>query len=162
MGKKPEELQGRGWGLGERQAEQGVPSNQSLKMLTPPPITVTLLFGWAFLSFPLREVGTGAQPRQYPAGPSCNSQNQRTKENCWGDKGALCACCGASMAFCLSSMLSCLTPTLVFRGGPGEGTGGCDGHPRKVGRVAAWRRAWRGKGPSWDTGCSRTTDANDK
>lgn len=126
MGKKAEDLGG-----GERQTEQGVPSNQSPKMFMPPPVTVTLLFGWAILSFPLREVGTGGQPRQYPAGPSCNSQKQRTKEDCWGDKGALCAYCSASMAFCLSSMLSCLTPTLVFRDGPGEEKDGCNGHPGK-------------------------------
>lgn len=44
MGKKPEELGDLG-GIGERQAEQGVPSNQSLKTFIPPPITLTLLFG---------------------------------------------------------------------------------------------------------------------
>lgn len=60
MGKKPEELGGEG--LGERQAGQGVPSNQSGKMPVPPPITLALLFGWAFLSFPLREVELEPSP----------------------------------------------------------------------------------------------------
>lgn len=93
----------RSWGVGERQRQsKEFPSNQSLKMFMAPPLTFTLFFGWAFLSFPLREVGTGAQPRQCPAGPSCNSQDQRTKEDCWGDKGALFAYCSASMGFCLS------------------------------------------------------------
>lgn len=99
MGKKPE-----GVGVGgerQRQSKEFL-SKQSPKTFTPPPITLALFLGWAFLSFPLREVGTGAQPSQYTAGPSCNSKDQRTREDCWGDKGALCAYCTASMGFCLS------------------------------------------------------------
>lgn len=121
-GRDGKETKGVEEGVRERQRQsKEFPGTQSLKTFMPPPIILTLFLGWAFLSFPLREVGTGAQPRHYPAGPSCNSQDQRTKANCWGDKGALCAYCSASMGFCLSPMLSCLTPTLTFRDGPVRG-----------------------------------------
>lgn len=137
MGKKPEELRGRRETGRARSPQQPKPEDVYAPSHNLNPL---IWLGLSLFSF---KGGGNWNPAQ--AIPCWTKLQQPEPE----DKGGLLARQGGAVCLlqCLNGLLSLLhvelsdpLPSVQGWTRGREGKGGCNGHPRKVGRVAEWRK----------------------